>query len=577
MPLALLVLLLALLAPRALAGEEQRTTLGPVDITVRYAWPQAVHGGYFPIRVELVNTGADELEVDVEAVNLGETSRTHKRVRLAARERHAFDLLCVGHVNRSDATDIHCKVGGEEAVLGGMGPVDRGLSSRGSRHVILLVTPDVPEPGTRERWEQSLGQDEYHVGDVRFEHLSERFEAYSSLDTVVLDVSRGLPPTAALEAILRWTRLGGTLVLFGENAREVAHDSDALRPWLEERFSVTRTDDEHEAWSYGLGRLVGIGSTQLLEGPERAFLDEQIALGSRQPGWVPRSVDTSARRHAPVVEAMNPLPLRTLAAMLVLFALLIGPVNFIAVKRLGRSSLLLVTVPVIALVASLGLLAYGVLHQGLAVKAVTKSYTLLDERMRRASTIELRNLFAGGSPGPGLRPDEGSTCFLNTLGYDEDQQVAIDLTGGTLLAADFLPVRQPVAHVLHSDGAARARLEVARADDGLVVTNGLGARVEELLVRSPEGVMYRLVQPLDDGGRASLLPFAEASDPDFLASSIARCSVILGTPHDVMPPGTYLATLADSPFVDDCGLDVRVIAGEHFVLGVLALDAEGWR
>jgi hypothetical protein len=263
--------------------------------------------------------------------------------------------------------------------------------------------------------------------------------------------------------------------------------------------------------------------------------------------------------------------------MLVLFALLIGPVNFILVKKLGRPSLLLVSVPAIALITSLGLVAYGVLSQGLDVKVVTRSFTLLDQRLHRASTVELRNLFAGGSPGPGMRPAEGSTCFVNGMHDWRDELLAIDQSDGTLLGADYLPVRRPVSHALLSDGAARGRLEVAVDGGELTITNGLGARVETLLLRAADGGYLRLLQPLEDGARARLAPFSPPTDAEFFSAVKAIRAALLGEAEDALPPGTYLARLEASPFTDDCGLELVTRSGEHHVLGVLEREVEAWR
>jgi hypothetical protein len=47
---------------------------------------------------------------------------------------------------------------------------------------------------------------------------------------------------------------------------------------------------------------------------------------------------------------------------------------------------------------------------------------------------------------------------------------------------------------------------------------------------------------------------------------------VLGERLGGLPPGTYVARLRNSPFVDDLGLSVDWVAATHLVVGTLAAE-----
>jgi hypothetical protein len=53
----------------------------------------------------------------------------------------------------------------------------------------------------------------------------------------------------------------------------------------------------------------------------------------------------------------------------------------------------------------------------------------------------------------------------------------------------------------------------------------------------------------------------------------------VGAPVDVeeLWPGSYLAVVDASPFVEDGGLETNELLGLHLVFGVLDVDPEDWR
>jgi hypothetical protein len=77
------------------------------------------------------------------------------------------------------------------------------------------------------------------------------------------------------------------------------------------------------------------------------------------------------------IRGVGAAPVFSFLLLATLFAVVIGPVNYLLLGRIHRLYLLLVTVPAGAAVVTLGLFAYAILSDGLGVKARIRSYTLL--------------------------------------------------------------------------------------------------------------------------------------------------------------------------------------------------------
>jgi hypothetical protein len=262
--------------------------------------------------------------------------------------------------------------------------------------------------------------------------------------------------------------------------------------------------------------------------------------------------------------------LKAFMALLFLFSLVIGPVNRIVLKRMGRPNLQLVTIPAIALAFSGALLAYGIFHQGVDIKTASHTLSVLDQRTHRVSTVENRAIFVGLSPGRGLRPESGTAVFPVDLD-DRSERYAVDFDEGLLLKGTYLPVRDPRRQLILSERAARGRLAVELAEGELRVRNAFDVTIEELYVRDDAGVWFQ-----SDG-------FLEPGDDDVLEEyeGVGELPGAFGHALSMLdgrrlPPSSFLAIVSASSFADDCTLELNELAGRHAVVGILPRNAEDW-
>jgi len=314
---------------------------------------------------------------------------------------------------------------------------------------------------------------------------------------------------------------------------------------------------------------------------EPGILDGNAGLVPKQGSWRGDGLTLS-------IPGLARLPYRSFAGLLMLFAIVIGPVNFLTVRKRKNPVILLLTIPAIALVTTVALLAYGIYFQGVDVKTASYSVAVLDQREHRSACVESRQFFAGLAPAAGLAlgpgtivhawPLDGSYSSWNRKRYE------VELEGGALLAGDYLPSRRATSQVVAVERAERGRLDVKRSGNALAVDNNLGVGVKHLTVRDPEGRFFVFDGNLAPGASAELQVAERLEELDVAIDQILTRTLPL-TDHRLtfepakraIPAGCYLAELERGPFRDDCGIEMSELAGAHVVLGVLPFEPEAWR
>jgi hypothetical protein len=384
----------------------------------------------------------------------------------------------------------------------------------------------------------------------------------------VIDAHDGLPAPDATAAIAAYARTGGVVAIFGASAERTAKSSIDLAPWLEARFALS-ADKDVNTYTCGQGLLlVSESAAPFDDGAQIEHINAAMEAKKEHRSWIPsprggRGADLAV--HLPGLE----LPIRSMALVLILFSVLIGPVNMYMVKRARKPALLLVTVPAIALLFSIVLFAYGALAQGLDVRAQRQTYTLLDQRTHRSSAAEVREVFAGLSPSA-LKPDAGSSLWpeIGTGGWQEQGRYSIDATSGLELGGDYMPVRTPVRQTLLTDRASRARVEVRREGDEMVVQNALGADIQAFAYRAQDGRLWASRGVIADGATGKL----DVGTPDVGESSVSKILCATADAADGwLPVGTYAARLSSCAFVDHMGVEARDVEPKHYLVGVIAL------
>ncbi len=580
-----------------------------IEVRVHTPWPSAVKG-WVPIYVELANLGASRRNIRVDAHNSGWNSSVQiaTGATLDPGERAHLELCAPAVGQWQDTYRVFARVSGDDALQ-----IDSECGTLGTPnayHPVLVVGATPPTSGALLTWSAEISSiainsrthgststpvnDDIPFGFATWDDLPANAAAYTSLDLVVVDATSGLPPTERLEPMLSWVRGGGTLMITGPNALELAQQAPSIAPWLEARFAADFNDTR--GWGMGLGRVFVASmtwppqhATLAREGQAPLDLDLEQSLvralcyaGGRF-STVPSQHGERVAGSQPEIPGLGAIPHRVFAALLILFAIVIGPINFYVIKRTKRPVLLLVSIPAIALVTSIALLAYGVFFQGLDIKTGSNSMAMLDQRTHRAASVEKRLIFAGSAPSHGLQPALGTAVHGSGPFNDSNKRTySITLDGGLQLEGEFLPTRSTTSHVLTNEQAERARVDVARAGESYAITNNLGVALELFVLRDASGAYFELASTLQAGAQAELAALDAVNGRtrglDLLRHPFAATvAVAENHPDAELAPACYAARIASNAFGDACGLELNEMVGVHHLWGVLALDDEVWR
>jgi len=396
----------------------------------------------------------------------------------------------------------------------------------------------------------------------RSEKLPSDWRMFTSFPAVVVD-GRANVVGEVQEALRRYAFAGGTVVTLAPEQlpagplRELA----TRLPLQGGRFGA-----------HGLGALAAAPEVSAADDALRRVLRSLPAIGAR--GFPVNQMFFQEQR----IEGLGRAPIEVFVLVIVLFAVLVGPVNFLVLRRRKKPMLALLTVPLAGLGTTVAILLYGAFHDGFGVRGTVTSWTLLDQSRHEAVTVAARTLFAGLAPSAltmqpdvallSLRAGGDNRDWSDRWHWDADRQ---RLDGGVLPSRTVTPL------VSVQQGTTRERLTVRRVDgDTLEVVPGGGVEpVGEVVLLDFDGGYW-----LGQGGRLSRVGEREgaAAFDRFveLAVDIRQTapdgSLRPGTVPTLEPmmfpqPGSYVANVAAAPWLDEHSLAIDYDGRRHLVFG----------
>jgi len=586
---------LALAPVSGLAQGVAMTGVGYISVEARTPWPSAASKGYQPLVLDIENptVEARSLDVTVQGSWGSDGLELTRSVDIGPQERLEVELLVPSYIWDSREFRLYLQSDGDHSYSSGLGST--GNMAQYTHLVAVFyggtlgnhadwsaaMTPAGSSPSWGQgRWrnlglyaDKDWGMNVGVVaGEVPFGDMSRRWEAYTSLDVAIVDTRSGLPPAPELEALMGWVRMGGVAILVGEDANRALAGVAAIDSWRDERFEVEAPGGLTglQRFQCGFGRFLVIPRAGLLDDPviQAATLAE---LRSKvRSDWTPsdRGSRGAGEGLRPRIPGLGTLPFRTFVALMILFAVIVGPVNFFWTKRRKKPVALLFTIPLIACIGAVLALGYGFLGQGISIRTHSDTVALLDQRTGLVSGAEVRALFAGLAPGSGLRPGQGTSIFPWGVDLVNRDDVRYEIRHGEEASyrAAFLPSRIIVRQAVLTSRGSRLRLGVESDGGGCRVENGLGVDLEELLVHDQRGDWFRLAGGLEAGASAELEPLAgPPADGDPGSDLFTFHPEVMPE----LPRGTYAAKSSEPAFRDDCGLDLVELSGSHHLLGVL--------
>jgi hypothetical protein len=225
------------------------------------------------------------------------------------------------------------------------------------------------------------------------------------------------------------------------------------------------------------------------------------------------------------IPGVGAAPVFSFLLLATLFAVVIGPVNYLLLGKIHRLYLLLVTVPAGAAVVTLCLFAYAVLSDGLGVKARIRSYSLLDQKTGRTVSWSRQSYYASLVPSQGLiYPNDAVIWPLdekpNTSRQGPLRQLAWG-ADGQRLSSGYLSSRRLTQLMVTRSARTKSRLTVVqKAGSPPRVANELGSTIEQLVLCDRQGNYFWANEPLAAGQGQNLLPYDLANAQKLLGQIV---------------------------------------------------------
>ncbi|NNB91011.1 MULTISPECIES: hypothetical protein [Corallococcus] len=519
---------------------------GDLKATVRTA-TLVPSRGYTPIQVTVQNTGAQPRPVRL-VIRSPQGRVTERSLELGPRERIVTWLLMPADL----------QTGQLSMESPGLYPSSKGFYLDGYRGSRVMVLGDVKafEQATGLSRSQENMEPLVAARFVEPRTAPRELAAYAGYDAVLVAVPADQVPDDVWAVLETFAVTGGRLVL----------DQPPANPRL--RFPLLQ-DEKAELSPYGFGsvrqfracrtRVPGCGFS-LWEDTERS--SAVVVPAGPPPRW---------ERHDLLSDGRLPLllsaraPVGRFLLLIFLFVLAVGPGGWMLARRKGPLAVL-IAVPTLAVLTSLGLVAWSVLVDGFSLHAARYSLTLLDRERSRAVTVGLNAWYANLAEESVRMP---ASSVLLAPESPEDPPRLLDWTNGLVVKNSFLPSRSYREWGEVAVVPSRARLTAHKTDGGVRVQNALGAPLKGGTLKL-DGQRYVLPE-LADGAEGLAPPEeAEAGDADLLGlehEPRMRFQDAVAPLIQELEDGTFVARLGGRGFTPTAALDVELEAALHVVRG----------
>ena len=413
------------------------------------------------------------------------------------------------------------------------------------------------------------------LSEIPVQEWSTNWLGYSRYDGVVVtddELNKMSPET--LGALIRYVECGGCLVVSG--------NWDGPGEW--------RTSSSTSAlFSYypGFGECIVTGTDSFDKLDNGHWLHIGMGVKNTFALWNPTAVGMHGGPNTtfPVTENLG-VPVRGLLLMMLVFVLVIGPLNLYILSKKKRKIWLLWTVPLISLMTCVAVSAYSLFSEGWSARARHAGFTILDERSHRATTIGISAFYSPLTPSDGLRYSTDTEVisavnWWRSYSYESDQRsAAIDWTDGQHLASGWVIARSPAHFRVRRTETRRERLTVQQDGNGQVtIVNGLGAPIKELWVADARGNVHKSGR-VEAGASATLARDSQlkpSGSPTSLRGAFSSDWIDLGSSPEnairMLRPGTYVANMENAPFLEEGLKGVKEKRSDSVVFGIMKLDA----
>ncbi len=411
---------------------------------------------------------------------------------------------------------------------------------------------------------------------------SDNWLGYTAYDLVFVTLDElkelengGAETRSILTALWRYVESGGTMVVLGKGSfsfpkawKKSTEKAPESLNWYSAGFGncFHVENESRESWFVApkplpRGRMASASDPS--EAPKGIYDLVRESIQDSNQVWNQSFNTTHFQNAFPVVDNLS-VPVRGLFVLMILFAIVIGPVNLVLLSRWNKRIWLLWTVPAISFFFCLAILTYHLLAEGWFSKTRIAGITILDQTEQRATSLGLTGFYCPLNPGS-LRfssltelqiPQESHPVISGSavLDWTEDQN----------LARGWVLPRVPTYFSMRKSEDRRERLTVREEASGAVeAVNALGCDIRTLYLLSSRGQMLE-ASGIAAGASAKLTPSAHkpgqgpyglrkvfSSGSWFQGNRMFAGDQALSTMVGTLRPGTYLAIVESNPFLEN--------------------------
>lgn len=609
-----LAFLFALVLPMLALAQLQN--FGDVTVVVEAMHTSGVGEGYAEFRATITNnSGTQAHKVTLLLPNYsydntwGGVREVRRTVELAPLS--TADIVFFSPSLASYTTSAEVQIDGtrqREQVVIGNGKVGFVVtrSSAGS----LLLSQQVFKSGLMNaaNVEQSLknSSGEWRIATQSYEfpvsEWSRNWMSYARFGGVMLQAEElNAAPEAVRTALLRYVERGGTLIVAGNwqppaqwqawrgglKDEEVEDDEEiAGRPRVMPSPSPTATPAPPAKQKpradlpmhyVGFGAVIVTGAVDPAEIAVNQWKGIMAYLSGSEMVEEGDSTLAGINQKFQVVEQFG-VPIRGLFLLMLLFVIVIGPVNLIWLAKRKRKIWMLWTVPAISLLTCLIVAGFSLFGEGWNATTKTEALTILDETAHRATTIGWTGFYSPITPSEGLRFSFDTELVPQLPSYWDYRRTlpsrTVDWTNDQHLESGWISARIPAFFKLRKSETRRERLNIRQSGEAVTLVNGLGADIAKVWWADASGKIHS-AENIAAGAQASLSATelkTYATPPRlrgaYIGDWLKEFKAFSDQPQQVLMPNSYLAVLNGAPFVEEGLKDVKLRTARNLVYGV---------
>ncbi|MDR1923554.1 MAG: hypothetical protein LBQ66_04185 [Planctomycetaceae bacterium] len=340
--------------------------------------------------------------------------------------------------------------------------------------------------------------------NLPIEEWSESWLAYSRFDCLVITSGEwktlSMRKQSVLNAIMQYVEIGGMIVILGKDW-ELPVDWKLI---LQNGESAENKDQREFSIVYG--KVFVLGATGADVAKESSFFDSIV-----------RKIDEAGNKQFSKLESMQPqsnrftqnfvmmeqwhnsmpvlanygVNIRLVLLLIVVFAVVIGPVNVFVLRALNRRIWLIWTVPATSLLASFIVLLTSFISEGILSQSSSDTITILDQRRGTAATWGKVGYYSTFTPGtPQFSPETEIMPYME--GDYGTIELKMNAAGNQVLAGSWILPRVPAYFMLRKiQSQQKLNITFNWSDpEAPTATNGLGVKIKSLFVCSSDDKLF---------------------------------------------------------------------------------------